>query len=204
MSLQFGPKYNMEQKYIGYIYLWYDTKMKVFYVGGHKGRVEDSYVCSSAIMIRRYKRRPKTFRMRVLEYVYKDEDLRPREQYWLNLIKDEELYWTPNFHNRTVRYYNQKKTSAGGCGHANKGKRLGMDPWNKGKRGVQKSGNRFTWRVISPTGKEEIVDTIYIFCRENNVSRTTLYSAYKRNKPVKGWQVFLLDGTPARNRRFPN
>jgi hypothetical protein len=33
--------------YTGYIYLWYDTKAKLFYIGGHHGQVTDSYICSS-------------------------------------------------------------------------------------------------------------------------------------------------------------
>lgn len=42
--------------YTGYIYLWYDTKAKFFYLGGHKGRVEDSYVCSNRMMLTAYKK----------------------------------------------------------------------------------------------------------------------------------------------------
>lgn len=33
--------------YTGYVYIWYDTKAKLFYVGGHKGRVNDRYICSN-------------------------------------------------------------------------------------------------------------------------------------------------------------
>jgi hypothetical protein len=75
--------------YTGYVYLWFDTKAKFFYLGGHKGKVEDSYICSNAMMLRAYKNRPETFKLRILEYVYGDNiDLRKAEQRWLNLIKD--------------------------------------------------------------------------------------------------------------------
>ena len=122
--------------YTGYVYLWYDTKAKFFYLGGHKGKVEDSYICSNTMMLRAYKKRPETFKLRILEYVYGDNiDLRKAEQHWLNMIKDEELYWTPNIYNNTVKYYNQKKHAAGGNGSANKGK--SHPAWNKGKVGVQ-------------------------------------------------------------------
>ena len=117
--------------YTGYVYLWYDTRAKFFYLGGHKGKVEDSYICSNKMMLRAYKKRPETFKFRVLEYVYGDNKaLREAEQRWLNMIKDEELYWTPNIYNKTVRYYNQKKHSAGGNGTANKGK--SRPSWSKG------------------------------------------------------------------------
>jgi hypothetical protein len=83
--------------YTGYIYLWYDTRAKLFYLGGHKGKVEDSYVCSNKTMIRAYKKRLETFKFRVLQYVNGDNKvLRQAEQQWLDKIKNEELYWTPN------------------------------------------------------------------------------------------------------------
>jgi len=122
--------------YTGYVYLWYDTKAKFFYLGGHKGKVEDSYICSNKMMLRAYKKRPETFKLRILEYVHGDnKDLREAEQRWLSMIKDEELYWTSNIYNKTVRYYNQKKHASGGNGSANKGK--SHPAWNKGKAGVQ-------------------------------------------------------------------
>lgn len=84
-------------------------------------------------MLRAYRKRPDTFKFRVLEYVQGTPiDLREAEQRWLNLIDDTELYWTPNIHNKTVRYYNQKKTSSGGNGSANKGN-SNIGGHNKGK-----------------------------------------------------------------------
>jgi hypothetical protein len=119
--------------YNSYVYLWYDTRAKLFYVGGHKGTVEDSYICSSVMMLRAYKKRPESFKFRVLEYIKgSNDDLRKAEQKWLDLIKEEELYWTPNIYNKTVRYYNQKKNSSGGNGKSNKGKRKIVPAWNKG------------------------------------------------------------------------
>jgi hypothetical protein len=29
--------------YTGYVYIWYDTKAKFFYVGGHKGKINDRF-----------------------------------------------------------------------------------------------------------------------------------------------------------------
>ena len=123
--------------YTGYIYLWYDTKAKFFYLGGHKGTVEDSYICSNKMMMHAYKKRPKTFRFKVLQYVYGGlDDLRNAEQRWLDMIKDTELYWTQNIYNKTVRYYNQKKLSRGGsrCGHT---KNRIKPAWNKGYSKVE-------------------------------------------------------------------
>ena len=123
--------------YTGYVYLWYDTRAKFFYLGGHKGKVEDSYICSNDMMLRAYKKRPETFKFRILEYVNGDLDtLRYAEQRWLDMIKDQELYWTTNIYNKTVRYYNQKKLSRGGSrkGHTKNRTKPG---WNKGYTKVE-------------------------------------------------------------------
>lgn len=123
--------------YTGYIYLWYDTKAKLFYLGGHKGKIDDSYICSNKMMLRAYKKRPETFKFKVLQYVYGDNtNLRETEQYWLNMIEDNQLYWTKNINSKTVKYYNQKKHSSGGNGSANKGN-SNIGGWNRGLTGVQ-------------------------------------------------------------------
>ena len=123
--------------YTGYGYLWFDTKSKFYYLGGHQGLVEDAYVCSNTMMLRAYRTRPDTFKFRVLEYVDGGlDDLRDAEQRWLDMIKDTELYWTPNIQNKTVRYYNQKKLSRGGSckGHT---KNRTKPAWNKGYSKVE-------------------------------------------------------------------
>lgn len=104
--------------YNGYIYLWYDTKASLFYLGGHKGQVEDRYICSSKPMLRAYKLRPHTFKLRVLQYLNgSNKELREAEQQWLDRIKISELMTSENVKNKTCRYYNVKKhaTQTHGC-----------------------------------------------------------------------------------------
>jgi len=124
--------------YTGYIYIWYDTKAKLYYIGGHYGKVEDKYICSNKPMKRAYKLRPHTFKFRVLEYTYSDtNDLRECEQKYLDMIKDNELLLSENVKNGTVRYYNVKKNSVGGNGKGtNKGK-SSIGGWNRGLTKVQ-------------------------------------------------------------------
>lgn len=125
--------------YTGYIYLWYDTKSHFFYVGGHQGKVEDSYICSNQPMKRAYKIRPNTFKMRVLQYVDGNTDLlRQTEQKWLDLIKESELMTTENVQKGTCRYYNVKKTSCGGNGKGTNRGKSSIGGWNRGLRGAQK------------------------------------------------------------------
>ena len=123
-------------QYTGYVYLWYDTRAKFFYVGGHYGRVEDNYVSSSRVMKRAYKQRPETFKFRVLAYTFGDTKcLCLEEQQWLDMIKPTELLLTENVYAKTARYYNVKVNAVGGNGKGtNKGKR--HSPWNKGKSGI--------------------------------------------------------------------
>ena len=147
--------YNYPDNYTGYVYLWYDTKAKFFYVGGHYGKVEDSYICSNKVMKRAYKLRPNTFRFKVLEYVFGDtRNLRLIEQKWLDKIKDHELLLSENVKNKTVRYYNVKKHSAGGNGvGTNKGKKT-IGGWNRGKKGVQNYKDPERSRKISEAMKK--------------------------------------------------
>ena len=174
------------KQYTGYVYIWYDTKAKFFYVGGHKGKVEDSYICSNKMMLRAYNKRPETFKFRVLQFVNGDnKDLRLAEQIWLNMIKDKELYWTPNIYNKTVRYYNQKKFASGGNGSANKG--------NSNCGGH----NRKTWLIRSPDGNEIITDKLEKTAESLGLSKDTLYASYTKNRPVlrgpaKGYKLDLV------------
>lgn len=128
--------------YTGYVYIWYDTIAKFYYVGGHHGRVEDSYVCSNKPMKRAYKLRPKTFKFRVLEYINNGKlELRQAEQRWLDLIQDHELMISENVKHGTCRYYNVKKTSAGGSHKGHKKNRT-KPAWNKGLKGYQAAWNK--------------------------------------------------------------
>ena len=124
--------------YTGYVYIWYDTKAKLYYIGGHYGKVEDKYICSNKPMKRAYTIRPHTFKIKILEYVYGDtHDLRKREQKYLDMIKDNELLLSENVKNGTARYYNVKKNSVGGNGKGtNKGK-SSIGGWNRGLKNVQ-------------------------------------------------------------------
>lgn len=194
--------------YTGYIYLWFDTKSKLFYLGGHKGKVEDSYICSNEMMKRAYVKRSHTFKFKVLEYTYGDNtDLRICEQKWLDMIKDEELYWTNNIYNKTVRYYNKKKLSLGGSvkGHKknrtkpayNKGMKRDTPAWNKGMKGTILSTKADKWLITTPDNLDIIVTNSTNFCHQNpHITWSTLYlCSYKKGSTVikrgkyKGWSL---------------
>ena len=99
-------RYQPPTGYTGYVYLWFDTKRKMFYVGSHLGSLEDNYLCSNKRCKRAILSRPESFRFRVLEYTFENSfQLRQTETKWLQMIRPEEL---------NVKYYNLKRVAFGG------------------------------------------------------------------------------------------
>jgi hypothetical protein len=90
------------QRY-GFVYIWYDVKNKMYYVGCHWGTIDDGYVCSSRWMKQAYLRRPHDFKRRILKTkIATREEMFNEELRWLHMIKDEEI--KPNVDK--PRYYN--------------------------------------------------------------------------------------------------
>lgn len=116
----------------GFVYIWYDNLRKMFYIGSHWGRSDDSYLCSNKRLYNAIKKRPENFKRRIIEKDIPDKkNLLEREQYWLNMIKDEELSSVSSVTNNTAKYYNYKKFASGGNGDANKGN-SNIGGWNIG------------------------------------------------------------------------
>lgn len=88
------------EKY-GFIYIWFDRKRKMYYVGCHWGTIDDGYICSSNRMRDAYRRRPQDFKRRILISDIKSrEETLEKEHQWFSLIKEEEL---------GKKYYNLRK-----------------------------------------------------------------------------------------------
>lgn len=84
----------------GFIYIWFDLKRKMFYLGSHWGDPSDGYVCSSTRMKRAFKRRPKTFKRRILSRWDSRSALLKEEERLLQMIPDDQL---------GLKYYNLHK-----------------------------------------------------------------------------------------------
>ena len=90
----------------GFVYLWFDRRRKMYYVGSHWGSEDDGYICSSDSMREAHRRRPDDFKRRIIAKVYTDrKELLNEEQRWLNMIKKEEL---------KVKFYNAGRCASGG------------------------------------------------------------------------------------------
>lgn len=85
----------------GFVYIWYDRKHKMYYIGCHWGTEEDGYICSNNRMREAYRRRPADFKRRILKKNIERMHLLDEELKWLHMIKDEEL---------RIKYYNIRKT----------------------------------------------------------------------------------------------
>ena len=85
---------------IGFIYLWYDRKRKMYYIGSHWGTEDDGYICSSNRMRDAYRRRPQDFKRRIIQRNIERSVLLDEEYRWFQYISDEEL---------GKKYYNLRK-----------------------------------------------------------------------------------------------
>lgn len=125
------------EKY-GFVYLWFDSYQKMFYVGRHWGTIEDGYLCSSNRMRDAYRRRPKDFKRRIIKKVDSKEQLVLEEQRYLDMIKPEEC---------NTRYYNTtlkaSTPSMRGRKHSDETKKK-IGKGNKGK--IRTEEHKDKWR----------------------------------------------------------
>lgn len=100
----------MQKEKYGFVYIWFDKKNKMYYIGSHWGTEDDGYICSSPKMLRAYARRKEDFKRRILRSGFTNrQDLLKEEDRWLSMI-DPSKTITSNTRLRdrekNVRYYN--------------------------------------------------------------------------------------------------
>ena len=87
------------EKEVGFVYKWYDTKADMYYIGSHKGDVNDGYKGSGKLFKRAYNERPSDFFREILyigeEYCFYEEAILT----YLNARDDEQSY---NLKNKAV------------------------------------------------------------------------------------------------------
>ena len=86
-------------KKYGFVYIWFDRKRKMYYIGSHWGTQDDGYICSSNRMRNAYRRRPEDFTRKILETTDYRSELLNIEQKWLTLAesKSKEKYYNMCF-----------------------------------------------------------------------------------------------------------
>ena len=83
----------------GFVYIWFDTQNKMYYVGSHWGSPDDTYICSSPWMKRAYKNRPHHFKRRIIKTFTSREEMIKEEDRYLSMMKPDEF---------RTRYYNMR------------------------------------------------------------------------------------------------
>ncbi len=79
------------EKY-GFVYMWFDSWRKMYYIGSHWGYENDNYICSSNRMRDAYKRRPSDFKRRILKKIFSSkQELLDEEFRYLSMIEQSEL-----------------------------------------------------------------------------------------------------------------
>jgi hypothetical protein len=157
----------MKQKY-GFVYIWYDKKRKMFYIGCHWGHVDDGYICSSNRMRDAYKRRKTDFKRRILKTnILSRIELLDEEYKWLSLIDDSELskkYY--NAINKRFGHWSETQDKSGknhpmfGKTHTEEARkkislsRTGQSPWNKGKTGFKGPCKPCTYKGLNFSCKD--------------------------------------------------
>lgn len=93
----------MKEKY-GFVYIWYDRKRKMYYIGSHWGTSDDGYICSSNRMRDAYRRRPTDFKRRIIWKTNVREELLQEEEKWLQKIKRKKSYYNYRYTVSVIQY----------------------------------------------------------------------------------------------------
>lgn len=142
------------EKY-GFVYIWYDSKHKRYYIGCRWGNINDGYICSSNWMKQAYKHRPQDFKRKILKSnINSRKKTYIEEQKWLNLIKPEEIkpindnprYYNLNIKNNEIwhKYDENIKTVGQKISHSKKGKSVPAPPDRGAAISASKKGKPLT------------------------------------------------------------
>lgn len=121
---------------VHFVYMWYDTIRRMFYVGQHTGSYDDQYTTSSRWLAGEIRYRPHDFKRRIIKTFHTKNEAQKYEGYLLTLIKPHEF---------GSKYYNMKQ-----------GKPIGTPSWNSGKSGIYTEEHRkriSDYRKGKPTTK---------------------------------------------------
>jgi len=164
------------EKY-GFVYIWFDRKHKRYYVGCHWGTEDDGYICSSRWMKASYKRRPDDFKRRIIIRIYTNKkDLFEKEQYYLNMVKKEEI---------KVRYYNLHTTVARWTTDENKALTIKEKISKKTKEAMQRP-------EVKEKYKEGLKTRIYKKSDDGARShREAMIKYWEEKSPVENRQTWL-------------
>ena len=152
----------------GFIYIWFDRKRKMFYIGCHWGTLDDGYICSSKWMRDAYRYRPQDFKRRIIQRNIKRKDLLTEEHKWLQLIETKDIgnrYY--NLHTKHFGHWSNTEQSNLTVRQklSEASKKLHQDPVYKqkyleGRKNLPtQTTEQITKRAESNTGKKRTEET---------------------------------------------
>lgn len=134
-----------------FLYIWTDKLNDMFYIGIHKGTIDDGYICSSKFMLEEYNKRPEDFHRYILKYgtIREVLDLENKLLKKVDAKNNKKYYNRHNGDGLFAIGLPQSKESNEKRGRKLKGKVLsaetkkkmsdskkGQIPWNKGKKNI--------------------------------------------------------------------
>ncbi|AGR47802.1 putative homing endonuclease [Sinorhizobium phage phiM7] len=171
----------------GFVYIWYDRKHKLYYIGSHWGHLDDGYICSSTRMRNAYKRRPTDFRRKILTLVYTNRsDLLDMEQRWFDVVKRKDRYYNINFKVHDLWWTDPLRGMSVKAKLSAKRRARPNVPFpEEGKAKLRK-----THTFHSPSNELITVTNLPKFCEENDlhyVAMTKLSKGTYGRPSYKGW-----------------
>lgn len=166
----FTPIY--EVNYFGFVYIWYDRKQKMYYIGSHIGHLDDKYPGTNRRLNFAQKKRPEDFKRRIIYYHPNSDrkELYNIEAFILqNFVKEEEL---------NKRYFNLKRAALGN--DSNSAKRIVKKMFEDGKHVSQQDWwPDFISNVASQTNKREVEKGTHIWLKRADGSSKGLENSLK-------------------------
>lgn len=158
----------MQDEKTGFIYIWYDKKRKMYYLGCHIGKEDDGYICSSKWMRDAYRYRKQDFKRRILSKKIPLEKILEEEFKWLSMISDNELgkkYYNLNKHHHGHWIYDTNKQLTIKQKLSEASKKLHQNPlyrqkFLEGRKNIpQQTKEQIEKRAKANTGKKRTEET---------------------------------------------
>lgn len=165
---------NIEPDYLNhnsFVYLWYDSHVKMYYIGSHYGDIYDGYKGSGVRFKNAYNKRPNSFERSIIEYCIVDNhgEIKSIEGKYINNISDKDWDRYYNLNRETQSYYEfdkdylKNRRSYDGVDNPNYGKK--HTELSKMKISVNRVGKakginngQFKGEYITPIGIYESVN----------------------------------------------
>lgn len=188
------------EKY-GFVYIWFDKKRKMYYIGSHWGTTDDGYICSSNRMRDAYRRRPEDFKRRIIETNIIDKNsLRKEEDKFLKLAeKKKQKYYNHKYFSickvwswENLKFSKDHKIK---LGNLSRGKKWFTDGMNNMFCFEGNQGNNFYYgRTLSEDHKEKVSKGNFKGKRHSNDAKLKISLAGKKKQFSEEYKLKISAG----------